>query len=214
MTAAPAWAQQYVPPDRSLPGRREGGGTRGSCIASQPTLTALMPDSNYGTTTHGYPTLFWYVPETTAPLAEFELLDENNQPIYTTQFAVTGKSGLISLSLPATATLPPLSVGTPYHWYFSLVCDRQDRSGDVMTEGWIERISLDPALNRQLQAASESDRAMLYAQAGSWYDALATLMTLHCSQPNDAAIVTKWQTLLDSVGLTITVDDSYCRNQE
>lgn len=198
---SPTLAQQYVPPDRGLPGRREGGGTRGNCLTSQPTLTAFMPQTNFGRTTRAYPTLYWYIPQTTAAVAEFELLNDQEEVIYTTQVQLTQKSGILQITLPDTDRTTALETGKTYHWYLSLACDPQDRSGDVITEGWIERTELDATLTNQLEQATEGDRAALYAEAGIWYDALDTLAELRSLHPNDPIILRSWNNLLTSVGL-------------
>jgi hypothetical protein len=197
-----AIAQTYVPPDRGLPGRREGGGTRsGSCATGQPTLTALTPDKNFGQTVSPYPTWFWYVPETSAQAAEFVLLDSNNVEVYKAIFQIANQSGIISLSLPEHSNLSPLTVGQDYHWYFSLICDRRDRSGDIYTEGWIQRIQPDSALTQQLASAVEGDRSELYATNGIWYDAVSNLADLRRLQSNNSTYRDNWNTLLRSVGL-------------
>ena len=41
----------------------------------------------------------------------------------------------------------------------------------------------------------------LYAQAGIWYEALATLAELRRSKPNDSVLISAWESLLQSVGL-------------
>jgi hypothetical protein len=206
-----AFAQQYIPRDRGLPGRREGGGTRGDCLrsaanATRPsTLTALMPDKNLGLTTSDTPTLFWYVPENAASAAEFILMDDNDSEVYKARFRVTGEAGIISLSLPEEAGLPPLAVGKDYHWSFALICSTQetsDNSGIVYTEGWIQRIEPDAQLQARLAGAAEPDRAAIYAEAGIWQDAIASLAALRRTQPTNALLTTRWNTLMESVGLT------------
>jgi hypothetical protein len=231
-----AFAQRYVPRDRGLPGRREGGGTRGECIraaqspaapagqssagqssagqssagqsgtATRPaTLTALIPDKNLGLTTSATPTLFWYVPENSASAAEFILTDANDAEIYKARFRVTGEAGIISLSLPESAGLPPLEVGKDYHWSFALICgstQNSDNSGIVFTDGWIQRIEADDQLAARLANTVEADRAGVYAEAGIWQDAIATLAEQRRTQPNNSALTTQWNTLLESVGLT------------
>lgn len=196
-----ALAQTYVPPDRGLPGRREGGGTRGACVTSQPSLTALIPQTNYGLTTQTAPTLLWYIPTTTATLAEFELRNQQDQVLYTRQIPMTGQTGIIQIHLVSGQ----LEVGQLYHWNFVLVCDLQDRSGDVMTEGWIERTDPDTALTNQLQRASSEEQALLYAKAGIWYDALSTLADLQTSQPNQP-LSPSWIELLTEVSLKVLAD--------
>jgi Domain of Unknown Function (DUF928) len=196
-----AIAQEYVPPDRGLPGRREGGGTRGGCPTSQPPMTALMPSTNFGQTVSDYPTFFWYVPPRTAEVAEFVLLDDNDNEVYKTIIQLTGESGIVSLTLPAVGNTSPLEIGRDYHWYFSLVCDPLDRSGDSFAEGWIQHIELDPNLENQLIMAASSDHPALYAEAGIWYDAVASLAELRRSQPDNSALLFKWSMLLESVDL-------------
>lgn len=194
-------AQQYIPPNRGLPGRREGGGTRGGCVTTQPTLTAFIPETHYGTTTRAYPSFFWYLPQTTAEFAEFILLNAEDEEVYSTTFPLTGTEGIVRLDLPATEDQPALEVGQDYHWYFALVCDAVDRSGDILTEGWIQRIEPDAALTTQLEQSADREHPALYAQSGIWYDALATLADLRQS-PSDAAVFqTQWNNLLESVGL-------------
>lgn len=196
-----AIAQEYVPPLRGVPGRREGGGTRGGCPSTQPSLTALMPDSNFGTTLSAYPSFLWYVPGLESQQAEFVLLDENDEVVYETAFQMTSSAGIVSLSLPATANIPPLQVGKDYHWYFSLICDPLDRSGDLYTEGWIQRIEADADLMARLEAAPVGDRPTIYAESGIWYDAVASLATLRRTQPGNSGFAMGWQTLLRSVDL-------------
>jgi hypothetical protein len=202
-------AQIYQPPDRGLPGRREGGGTRGGCLSRQPTLTALMPDTNYGQTTSPYPTWLWYAPAIEAEAAEFVLLDSNGNEVYKATFDIANRPGIISLTLPATSNLPPLSVGEDYHWYFSLICDLNDRSADVYTEGWIQRIEPDTALSRELATADALERPSLYAAAGVWHDAIATLADLRRLQPDAAIVSDRWENLLESVGLEDLADQPF-----
>jgi hypothetical protein len=193
---------QYVPPSNlGIPGRREGGGTRGDCLTSTQPLMALMPENSYGETLAAYPTFFWYVPDVPAQAAEFVLYDASGNEVYYTTFRVAGTSGILSLSLPETVDLPPLTVGEPYEWVFSLICDEQDRSGDLFTTGWIQRVEAAPGFEDQLLAAAESDRPTLYAQSGLWHDALTTLAEQYRQAPESAAIANQWMTLLDSVGL-------------
>lgn len=202
----PAMAQSYMPPDRGLPGRREGGGTRGNCLANQTKVMAIAPQTNFGTTTQAQPTLLWYISASTAKVAEFELRNDQEEVIYVQPIQLTGEAGMLKLQLSQTQ---PLEVGQRYHWYFALVCDDQDRSGDVITEGWIERIPPNAELENQLNQAEAIDRATLYAQAGIWYDALATLMDLQTTQFDQAVLSERWRNLLSSVNLANLADKTY-----
>lgn len=204
-----ALAQTYNPPeDIGLPGRREGGGTRG-CWRSDTTfsttdrLTALVPDQNFGYTTSEYPTFFVYVPQfyaENAVAAEFILNDEDDNELYKATFQTGGTSGIISLSLPANANLPPLEVGKNYHWSFALVCEMSDRSADVVVDSWIQRVELDATVRSELERASLEQHPTILAQEGIWYDAISSLAALR-SQSGGPVPASQWVNLLNSVGL-------------
>lgn len=208
-------AQTYQPSSSiGLPGRREGGGTRGSCASSAHQLTAIAPEQNFGYTTDSFPTLHWYVPEFSQQTAEFVLYTEEGTEVYATSFVIDGPEGIVSLSLPEYANLPPLALGQKYRWQFSVIC--QGESGSVpsisFTEGWIERTELDATLNAQLEQASELEKATLLAENGIWFDAVDTLAQLRRERALPVAISViveqAWQTLLGSVGLAEIADAS------
>lgn len=203
---------EFVPPARGLPGRREAGGTRGGrCIDSQPdapqNLVALMPMDNYGGTLSSYPTLFWRVPPNQAEAIELILFDEADNEIYRTTLDITGEAGVVSLSLPAHSGLPPLEVGQLYRWSFSLICDAADRSADIYTEGWLQRLEPTSDLVAQIEAAAESDRPAIYAAAGLWHDALSAIAQQRYADPDDEAAIARWRNLLESVGLSDIADE-------
>jgi hypothetical protein len=76
-----------------------------------------------------------------------------------------------------------------------------DDSTALFVEGKIERIELSPSVSKQLREASSLEKAALYAKAGIWYDTIAILAGLRCSQPNNLAVAVEWEGLLRSVGL-------------
>lgn len=202
---APAVAQEFEPSDQGLPGRREGGGTRGGCLApasAQPhSLTAIIPNTNLGLTVTEYPSFFWYVPQNAAAAAEFVLLDQANTEIYKTVLPISQQAGVLSLSLPADGSVPALEVGKSYRWYFSLICDPLDRSADSFTSGWIQRTEPSSTLSQKLTTAAAEEKPVIYADAGIWYEAVASLIELRRAQPQNPKVLTQWQTLLQSVGL-------------
>lgn len=189
-----------TPTVRRRSGRRKPASSRGPCSPGDETLTALTPETNIGLTTKAHPTFFVYMPQTPVTSAAFVLIDEENQrQIYATTFAVPESSGIVSISLPDG--VPPLTVGKDYHWYVSLICDPQDRAGDIYVDGWVRRIAPESALINRLQKASPLTRVTLYREQGIWYDALEVLAEAYRLSPDRAALVTKWQSLLRSVGL-------------
>ncbi|MEB3231485.1 MAG: DUF928 domain-containing protein [Leptolyngbyaceae bacterium] len=211
---------QYTPPnDIGLPSRREPGGTRGGCLGSSGVpvdglgLTPLMPtvpagsqdttadDPYFGQTLSPYPTFYWYVPAITARAAEFVLMDENDNEVYTSKFQLepTDAGGLISLSLPENAGLPPLEVDKNYRWYFSLICDEFDRGTDIFTEGWVRRVpSATLPLVDELATLPPSAQANVYAEASLWFEALDVLAK---DKRMHGMASSEWTALLESVGL-------------
>lgn len=196
-----AFAQRFIPKNRGLPGRREGSGTRGACVQAKRSIVALMPTTNSGLTVSAFPTLSWYVPTTQSTTASFVLLDDQQHEVYSTEFQTTGQPGLISITLPQHANLNPLQPGKTYRWKFSLTCDVDDPSSNMMTEGWLQRVELGADLQKQLQSASPLDQSTIYAREGIWHDAAAILMQLRRTQPNNPTVASHWKTLLNSVAL-------------
>lgn len=188
---------------RRLPGRRVGAGTRGPCTNPSQSLVALIPDTNLGLTAEKYPTFFWFVPPTPARTAEFVLSNEKKQEVYKTTFAITGSPGVISVALPASATLPPLELNKNYSWTFSLICDSSDASAVDFVQGWVQRIALSSTVENQLAQAAPRDRPAIYAGAGIWNDTLKSLSELRRANPRDRALTNDWETVLKSVGLDI-----------
>ncbi len=190
-------------PKVGRPRRQEAAAVRGGCSnASEEKLVALLPTTDPVLTVASYPTIFVSLPQTSAKQAEFLLLDaKNGQVVYETTLTLPNEPGIVSISLPNNGNIPPLKEGTSYHWYFSVICNPQDRADDVVAEGQIQRVQPSASLAAKLQSASPRDRAALYAEEGIWYDSVTTLAQLRRSSPNNTAIATDWTELLDSVGL-------------
>lgn len=195
------------PDDINAPGGRTGGGKRGcENIVKQLTgskekrLTALVPvygslDSELvlGLTIASHPTFWFYVPYSRILSAEFVLQDEAERTVYQTPVSVSGTPGVVSLSLPSTAS--PLEIGKRYHWYFNIYCNPQQPP--VFVDGWIKRASLNPALRNQLEKATLLQRVALYATNGIWYEALTASAELRRTDPKR----TDWAAMLRNVGL-------------
>lgn len=196
---------QFVPPNRSAPNTTVGGASRGGCLQTAEKLRSLTPANNLSLTTQEYPTLYWYIPPSEAKQLEFELQGGDSSKSYKKALALPSKSGIISLNLQKTG-LPPLELGQTYHWYFRMVCDREDRSGDVIVEGWIERTQPSQNLVQQLEKALPIERPSIYARAGIWQDSLALLADLRRANPNDSNLKLKWEELLKSGELETIAD--------
>lgn len=197
--------------DPNAPGRRVGGATRGGtsvrCLADgqlpeKEHLSALVPATTLGLTAQGYPEFFWYMPKTSAPEVEFVLTDaDNKEVIYETSLKTNGQAGIVSISLPENATLPPLEANKDYHWSVFLVCDRGDRGADVFVDGWLRRVEPSATLAQRLRKETPLGRAALYAQEGLWHETVSYLVKLRQSNPDNSELIDEWQELLKSVGL-------------
>lgn len=189
----------FQPPDVSAPGNRQGGTSRGSgaCPAGL-SITPLVPVSNIGLTVEDSPTFFVYIPQTSAKV-EFTLLTENEEDVvYETAFKPS-KSGVVGVTLPpASGSRKPLEVGKRYVWSFSMVCDPNDRSADLVVKGWVQRIAPQPTINEAMSNPDPRARLAVYAKNGLWYETLATLAQLRLNTPNDSALTTDWTQLLQS----------------
>lgn len=199
---------EFVPPNRGIPGRREGGGTRGcwgnpsnSLTASR--LTALVPSDTFGYTLEATPSFFIYIPSffaEKAVAAEFELVNAAGDRIYQATYQTSQQSGLIRINLPDDANFAGLTVGEDYNWAFSLVCDLDDPSGNLVVDSWVRRIEPDAALADRLPTAAPTEIPALYAQSGIWYDMLTSLADLSAGGDR-LANLDRWQTLLEAVEL-------------
>ena len=190
----------FKPPEQGVPGRREGGGTRGpECPTS---TTALIPKSTMGRTLSAVPTFFYYVPIALDKTVQFELADENDKTIYKKSFQmVTSRAGIVSVSLGEDANTPALEVGKNYHWYFTIKCNPKNPKDDVLVSGWINRTPIAPTLKTELEQSSDRDRLRILNQQGLWYEYLATLAKLRLSSPGDDSLALKWSEVLSAVDL-------------
>ncbi|XGV96943.1 MAG: DUF928 domain-containing protein [Leptolyngbya sp. BL-A-14] len=196
-----AIAQEYHPPKRGIPGRREGAGTRGTCLRGPKLLMPLAPSDSFSTTVSTTPTFFWYVPKTIAQTAEFALLDENDRTLYRTTVNLPGAPGVVGVSLPANVTNTVLTVGKDFYWQFSILCDPTQPSINPFVEGVVQRVKPATALVNQLKKAPQRERSSLYASNGIWQDAIATLAQERCAKPQDQSVIDGWSKLLQSVQL-------------
>jgi hypothetical protein len=160
-----------------------------------------VPENKIARTVSDYPTFFFYLPQPNAELAEFILEDENGNLIYGQALTIKNLSGVIGVSIPANTNVPPLEVGKKYTWVFSLVCDLEDRAGDQVERGVVQRVELSADILRQLDAADPRQKTVIYAENGIWHDALGTLAAARRANPNAPVLKTDWESLLDSVTL-------------
>ena len=194
----------FQPPQEGVPGRREGGGTRGLECSTAPTaLTALIPQSTMGQTLSAKPTFFYYLPVAVDKTVQFELADERDKTVYKKSFRmVTSRAGVVSVSLDSDDNSPALEVGKNYQWYFTIKCNAKNYTTDeVLVSGWINRTALPPNVKTELDRSPSRAKLNIFAQQGLWYDYLATLAQLRRESPSDASLAREWSAVLNSVQL-------------
>ena len=196
-------AQEFDPPSRGAPPRTTEGGSRGcgSYKKGEKSLIALAPTRSLALTVQKHPTFFWHIPESYGgQTLEFVLLDaKDEQELYRDYFSVPQAPGIASLKLPDT--VEPLEEEKMYHWYLMAVCDPEDRTGDIVIDGWIERVEPSQALLENIEKASEEERPSIYGKEGIWQETIATLAKLRLENPDDSNLIARWEDLLSSVEL-------------
>jgi hypothetical protein len=208
LVASSIWNSAYAvtftpPPNNSAPKGVGAGASRGmnssTAASDSATLTAVLPESFYGTTLSERPTVMVYVPASHAEEAIFSIKDEAGNMHHQMTIPVAGKSGIIAVKLPNEA--PALAVGENYQWFLALKVDRKLSPSIPYVSGWIQRIQK----NTELATAMEQEDALKRAEAlgknGVWYDCVATLAQLRAVKPNNLILSKKWEQLLSSVSL-------------
>ncbi|MBE9200512.1 MULTISPECIES: DUF928 domain-containing protein [unclassified Nodularia (in: cyanobacteria)] len=194
--------------DRGAPRQASGGSSRVGTYhlnpssvgaASPAALMALLPQSFYGTTVSERPTILVYLPATQAEQAVFSLKDEAGKTLHEMSISVAGKTGVMSIPLPANA--PALAVGKNYQWFLALKVNGTLGPSTPYVDGWIQRIQPTGELATIMQQKDALQRATAFGKNGVWYDCVATLATLHTTEPNNATIAKQWEELLASVSL-------------
>jgi len=197
-------------PTGSDPVNTQGGATRGGCNEdnSSPPTPLVPANSRMGLTVAEYPTVSWYMPQTSASAVEFVLWDAKDNEIYRAKYAlaksdagcVSGTPNIMSLTLPAFASLSPLEIGQEYHWELALIYEPQER---VASDGKIKRVEADPTLELRAQEATPQERVALYADKRLWYETLTTLLELRRETPNDKELEAALDRLFKSADLNL-----------
>lgn len=169
------------------------------CLQGKLPLTALIPESQLGLTTLSNPTLFFYVPQTTAPELELVVQNEAEKEVYIQKYKPSKKAGIISLRLPVNS----LAINKQYKWKFSVICNPTDKSQNKVVAGLVQRVLPDRQLVKKIQQASRQERTGRYAAAGIWHDALANVAPLRYLLPNNQTIASDWEELLTAKGVRL-----------
>lgn len=166
-------------------------------------LTALIPESNIGITVAEYPRFFLYIPDADLEGAEGQLVlrNEKNEEIYQQIVKLKDTDSIVSIDLSGSPSLPPLEIGKSYFWEFWIFFQPPDRSDSTYVSGWIKRVEPNSELKHKLDTSLPQEQPAIYAANGIWHEAVASLVKLRCSSPNDATLASNWESLLQQVGL-------------
>ena len=189
----------YTPPKRGAPGGRVGGATRG--IQREVFLVSALAPDHSGFTTSEQPSLYWFISGSTSFPVELTVMDPQGvKPILETRLPAPVTAGVHRIRLSDYNVR--LAPGASYRWFVSVIPDADRRSKDIMAGGTIERIEMTEGLKAKLAQAPKSDLPSIYAEAGLWYDTVATISEQIEAAPQDQVIRDQRTALLSQVGLT------------
>jgi Domain of Unknown Function (DUF928) len=200
----------FKTPNRGAPSSTAGGATRGSCDKLSKQITPILPKEKLGLTLSERPTFFVNLPKAAAKNAEFLLLatenDISTEVVYEATVNLPEQPGIMAYTLPDNA--PALETGKRYRWFLSVPCNADESEAKATVDGWVERTESNVTLSKQLETAEVSKRPEVYAQAGIWYETLASLVQQRCNNPNDAKIKEDWRKLFQYAGLSNLASES------
>jgi hypothetical protein len=176
-----------------------GGGSRAGIAGSDITVEVLTPDQ-IALTTQAQPSLYWYQSKSTEAQCEVTLTEPKvAKPLLVLKTGKSTPPGIHAIRLSKFKV--ELKPDVVYKWSVAVVLDPASRSGDVVANGVIKRITPAPDLAHKLAAASDSDKAAIFAENGIWYDALQSISDQIDHSPNDKALRDERADLLRQVGL-------------
>lgn len=201
-TPVPEKAPIYSPPSRGKPRSRVAGGVRGG-ETELPTLQVLAPQHT-GQTLSAQPSFFWYISRTPPEGAAFAFTivdDTRIEPLLEAPLESPAGSGIHRIDLADYGVR--IQKGVEYEWSVVLVVDPEQRSRDIVSVGWVDRVEAPPRLE---EAGPPGVHA--YAEHGLWYEALAAAADAVEAQPEDPLARAYRDALLQQVGLGDAVSNA------
>ncbi|MGF1492923.1 MAG: DUF928 domain-containing protein [Microcoleaceae cyanobacterium] len=201
-----ASAQLFIPPKAGAPRTSVGAGTRSPFpVVEQQgrSVMPVLPKAQIGSTVSSHPSLFVYVPESSARRVFFSIKDESGMQHHQARLQLPQGSGIAKVTVPETA--PPLEIGKKYVWFLVFIGEEQLKPDSPMITGWIER--REPM--NDLTGLVSLDYAADLGRAGLWYDMIAVLARLKQKHPEDPVVLQAWKTELTSAGLAEIVGQPF-----
>lgn len=213
---SPSWAQtpaldaiEFITPDDAAPEPiPERGSTAGcSCLGCGARVVGLRPSTDLGLTINAHPTFFASVssvdrqqlqrrqPNSSETLLiELFIMDENDRELALVEFSSIELSGTMAVTLPES--FPGLEIGKNYHWYITVICNLDDFSDNLYTEGWVKRIEPNAEIQNAIGSTSWVEKLAIYATEGIWHETLTALVELLEAEPNNPSVWKAWQRVL------------------
>lgn len=189
---------RYKPPVSGAPAVRATGGTRAGGEKG-PSLDVLAPE-HLAFTSQAQPTLYWY--QSQPAQADFELTitePKKPKPVLAVSGGASSTAGIHSI--PLSKHKVSLATGVAYQWSVAIIPDPSNRSKDILAKGMIKRLDAPADLLEKAAAAEPAERAVIFAQAGYWYDALQAISTAIAARPKDKALHALRASLLEQAKL-------------
>ncbi|PSB56410.1 DUF928 domain-containing protein, partial [Chamaesiphon polymorphus] len=157
-----------------------GGGKRSICLTRanpERGLRAIVPTEDVGGLSATTKPTFWiyqpYISQT--PLAgvlSVRVADSyRSQPFIKVPVTLPAQTGLVRLQLPRSIDRPGMLA-----WTLTIVCDEISLSRNPFVSGLV-MVKPNPELLQRVAGLSQSERAVEFARAGYWYDALDLVAT-------------------------------------
>lgn len=199
-TSLPAQTKQESEKKQDF-GEERDAGDRGSCEVTKPndvvtneSLTALIPIKGKVNAAINQPTLWFYIPFSSASKLSAELILQNKQGkevARSASISLPNKPGILSVRLPK-----PLTQNTPNRFFFSVSCDVSGSRRTLEVSGSINWVKPNATLLTQLKQSQSLEQTVnLYVQAGYWSDTLSLLAT---QRDKNAQAAKLWTELLQT----------------
>lgn len=189
--SAAAPVEYKPPPARGRPAVTVGGGTRS--MPRELFLAAIAP-RHVGLASSEQPELFWYVSQPVASPLAFTLEPvDGSAPAIEKVLPAVSSGGIQRIRLADLGL--KLNVDQDYRWAVSLGPDAASKANVAVASGFV-RVQPLPE-----QVRTGGGAHATYAQAGYWYDAMASLRTSLAATPTEAELLADQESLLRQVGL-------------
>ncbi|NJN74362.1 MAG: DUF928 domain-containing protein [Limnothrix sp. RL_2_0] len=213
------------PPNKGAPSDAQGSlASRGQCTQDS-RIQSLTPASGSGAAMLETSTdLYFFIPQASIrPEVQgqkteeeaVENIDEKETMTFSLINLVTGEKlyeNQLDLALPALFNLDVTKANSPivfeagqtYQWTLTLNCDLTDTVSDYPSvSGSMLKVAVEPSIIAEGEAMDLGDRPSFYAQQGLQYDAIAALIELIQTEPDNPEIESIWQELLPEISLDV-----------